>query len=614
MTEKYFKYFPIFLLIFFDYLSVITSIYLSAISIQIGFIPLLDLFLYYSIIFFVLVFVTNYLLKNYSYLNRSFGLENIKKLLLSSLIIFLLIYTFKIFLELFNINLYFYDNYFFSIRNIINQVILFCFFSIVLRLIVNILSNKVFNKSKKKKKQNFVIYGAGRSGLSLIENITTNNDSKPLFIIDDNPSKIGRFVQNIKIISFGEFENIILENKDLIKQVVFCIPSLESIKAAKIKSKIINLGLIFKDYLNKSGDKNDLSYIIQNISDHSQNINENINDEIKSYFNNKIVLVTGAGGSIGKEICYKISKLNIKKLIAIDIDEYRLSKINRELINHNPNLSQKYENFLLDVNNKEILSNIFKENKPDIVYHASASKHVDLVENNWFYGSINNIQSTYNVCECSVMAKVKKVIFISTDKAVEPINFLGISKSVGEKIIKIFGNLNNEINFSTVRFGNVVGSSGSLLDVIQHQLEISNVINVTDKNMTRYFMTISDAVNLVLISTKISENGDCHVLKMGEPVKIIDVVNSIVEHNNNYLISGKSKIKIRFTGKRPGEKLNEKLYDPEKIEKTVNKYILNEKKPLLNSNIKIDEFLINLRHLSKDKNKFKKTLYNFIEN
>ena len=119
-------------------------------------------------------------------------------------------------------------------------------------------------------------------------------------------------------------------------------------------------------------------------------------------------------------------------------------------------------NFLLDVNNKEILSNIFKENKPDIVYHASASKHVDLVENNWFYGSINNIQSTYNVCECSVTAKVKKVIFISTDKAVEPINFLGISKSVGEKIIKIFGNLNNEINFSTVRFGNVVGSSGSL--------------------------------------------------------------------------------------------------------------------------------------------------------
>jgi FlaA1/EpsC-like NDP-sugar epimerase len=261
-------------------------------------------------------------------------------------------------------------------------------------------------------------------------------------------------------------------------------------------------------------------------------------------------------------------------LIAIDIDEYRVSKLNREM-----NLSKdnfKYTSYLLDVNNLYALSNLFKKHKPDIVYHAAASKHVDLVEKNWFFGSINNIESTFNICKCSNENNVEKTIFISTDKAVEPINFLGISKAVGEKFIKIFAKKYREKHFSTVRFGNVIGSSGSLLDIIKDQLKISNTINVTDKNMTRYFMTISDAVSLVLISTSLSNSGDCHVLKMGDPVKIIDVVNDIVKQKN---IGNENnvKIKINYTGIRPGEKIHEKLfYSDSKIEKTTNRFISNE--------------------------------------
>ena len=150
---------------------------------------------------------------------------------------------------------------------------------------------------------------------------------------------------------------------------------------------------------------------------------------------NKEILITGAGGSIGKEICYKLSKFNINELITIDIDEYRLSKLNREM-----NLSKnnfKYTDYLLDVNNLYTLSDLFKKHKPDIVYHAAASKHVDLVEKNWFFGSINNIESTFNICKCSNENNVERTIFISTDKAVEPINFLGISKAVGVHFIQL---------------------------------------------------------------------------------------------------------------------------------------------------------------------------------
>ncbi len=385
---------------------------------------------------------------------------------------------------------------------------------------------------------------------------------------------------------------------------------MESIKSDEIKKKIINLGVSFENPVeNKDNNIND---IIKDISKNSQNINEDINYNIKSFFDNKVVLVTGAGGSIGKELCYKLSKFNISKLIALDIDEFRLSRINRELLNNNQIFAEKYSNYLIDVNNYEVLNDIYKLYKPDIVYHASASKHVDLVEKNWFYGSLNNIESTYNICKCSEENDVRKTIFISTDKAVEPINFLGLSKSVGEKITRSFGVNKKGLNFSVVRFGNVVGSSGSLLDIIKHQLRISNTINVTDKNMTRYFMTISDAVNLVLISTKISENGDCHVLKMGEPVKILDIVNSIVKQNNLYQDQNSKKININFTGIRPGEKIHEKLFDETKVEKTENDFILNENKTSVTNVKEIKDLIVSLKKLKKDREVFKNCIKQFI--
>ena len=384
---------------------------------------------------------------------------------------------------------------------------------------------------------------------------------------------------------------------------------MKALKQIRLKKKINSLGIKFVNKSVKSEDG--ILNILQDISQKSQNINEDINNEVSSFYENKVILITGGGGSIGKEICYKISKFNIKKLIIVEIDEYRLSLINREILNNNKEIKNKYFNYLIDINNFDRIFEIFHKHKPDIVYHAAASKHVDLVENNWFYGSMNNIRSTYNICECSLLNNVKKTIFISTDKAVEPINFLGLSKAVGEKITKYYGKISDRSNFSVVRFGNVVGSSGSLLDSIKHQLKISNTINITDRKMTRYFMTISDAANLVLISTKISKNGDCHVLKMGEPVKIIDIINSIVNERNSQFYGVGEKVKVRVIGMRPGEKLHEKLFDEDTIEETENKFILNERK-LIKGNIQISKFLEDLNALHQDKNIFKDKLLKFM--
>ena len=600
------RYLPIIFLVSLDLFVVFFSVYFSAVSIEYNFIPILDLFLFYSAFLFVIVFLINYLLKNYSYLNRSFGIENIKNLLIAAIIIFLSIYSIKITLEILGIKLFFFDNYFFSFNNIINQVVLISFFSISFRFLINRFANYIIYKKKlaKKKEASIVLYGAGNAGLSFLENIKINDLVKPIYLIDDDTSKIGRYVNDIKIISYGEFRSIIKQKKTKIDQVILTIPSLDTIKKDKIEKKINNLGLQFETQNSFVNNFSKLSNILKNISDKSQNIEENLSSNEKNFFKNKVVMVTGAGGSIGREICYKISKLKIKKLITLEIDEYRLSILNRE-IRSNKNLKKKYIDYLIDTNNLKLTDKIFKNHKPDLVFHAAASKHVDLVERNWFQSSLNNIKTTYNVCKLAFKYSVKKVIFISTDKAVDPINFLGFSKSVGEKIFLIFGAKNKNTSFSIVRFGNVVGSSGSLLDTIKHQLDLSNEIILTDKRMTRYFMTISDAVNLVLISSKISQNSNCHVLKMGKPVKIIDIIKNIIKENP-------SKAKIRVVGRRPGEKLHEKLFDTKNVEKTDHKYILNEKQNVNLKQSDIDNLVRQLEDCISNKNKFKKLLKKFI--
>lgn len=602
----------LFLLLFIDYFISLISAYLTTFFFEGKFQDYINLLFIYSSIFFLIFINFNFLFNNYLYLNRYFNIYSIGRLFLASLLTFFVMLIIKVYVENFYNKLFFYDTYIFSFSFLINQVILFIFFLILYRLIIFKISNKFVNLNTSDKwvqdNESFVIYGIGSYGLSYIENAIKRNLKKPIYIIDDDLTKISKYVYNIKIISYSEFEKKINLNNINVSKVIFCIPSLNSFKKKLIKNKFDKLNIKFVEAVSENEIK---EQILNIINKNSSKIQRSVTQEIKKYFLNKSVLITGAAGSIGREICYKLCETGIKKIITIDFDECRSANLINDIkILEKNNI--EHINYVININNIDDLKEIFEINKPEIIYHAAASKHVDLVENNWFSASMNNLISTKNIIDCSVKYNSQKVVFISTDKAVEPENFLGLSKAVGEHFIKIYSKEYPNLNFSTVRFGNVIGSSGSFLDVIKKQIETTNHVNITDKNMTRFFMTISDAVSLVIVSTVISKNGDCHILKMGKPIKIIDIANEIIKQNNLQNNSS-DHIKINFIGRRPGEKLSEKLYYEDYVEYTENEYILNEKKSTIKNSSEIENFFNDIEIFKKDKSKFKNIIVNFLK-
>ena len=245
----------------------------------------------------------------------------------------------------------------------------------------------------------------------------------------------------------------------------------------------------------------------------------------KDIFKNDIILITGGGGSIGSELSRQISYLNFEKLIVADISEYNLFKIREdllELFSFDPHKLKKIVFVLLDLKDNQNLYEVFEKFKPSIVYHAAAYKHVPIVENNIKIGIKNNFIGTANLIENTIKYKVRKFLFVSTDKAVNPINLMGITKRLGELYVK-----KKSTNASTksriVRYGNVVGSSGSVLPLFLNQIKNGGPVTITDENVTRYFMTIPDAVSLIINSSFISQGGEIFVLNMGKPKKILDL-------------------------------------------------------------------------------------------
>lgn len=272
---------------------------------------------------------------------------------------------------------------------------------------------------------------------------------------------------------------------------------------------------------------------------------------IKELFENKIILVTGAGGSIGSEICQQILEFEPKKLILLDIDETELHDLGMRLLNYQAEWSDRVVPVVCDIKNAAKVERIFNQYKPDIVLHAAAYKHVPLMEVFPEEAILNNVYGSYNVFKSSKNNGVKRVIVISTDKAVNPTNMMGASKRVAEMIASSMNSEKTE--FCCVRFGNVIGSRGSMLPVFLEEINEGVPITVTDKNIIRYFMTIKEAVGLVFRAATIAKGGEVMVLDMGEPVKIYDFAKKLI----NTFGDGRSKIVI--TGLRPGEKLYEEL-------------------------------------------------------
>lgn len=405
------------------------------------------------------------------------------------------------------------------------------------------------NRSNIHKSKTLVIYGAGKAGIKLKDEFT-NTEYKLKYFLDDDTILQGRSIDTVKVISKQRLKDIIGENKKF-DLLVIAIPSASKHRIEDVYDK---LNLYFKNIkilpsIQEILQKKSYLHTLKDISVEDllarrpKDLDKNA---IKNFIKGKIVLITGAGGSIGSEIARQCVHYKATKLILLDHSEFNLYQIAEELSQFRPEL------VLQSVVNEYLLNDTFEKYKPDIVIHAAAYKHVPLVEENITEAIINNIIGTKNVIDSSIKNNVEKVVLISTDKAVRPTNVMGATKRVCELYAQNVDSKNTEI--VAVRFGNVLGSSGSVIPKFKSQIGNGGPVTVTHPDITRYFMLIPEACELVLQSASIGKGGEIFILDMGEPVKIVDLAQKVIK------LSGREDIKIAFTGLRPGEKLYEELF------------------------------------------------------
>lgn len=397
-----------------------------------------------------------------------------------------------------------------------------------------------------------VIYGAGFAGKQIFKELKKNNEDV-LFFIDDDPKKQNTNYEGIPIISYRNLLNI---RKNLkIKRVYLTIPSLDKSSLERMIKKI-KINFFDVRYLPEKkfliSDKLDIQDL--NINEINSMLNrKQINFKKIKKLSNKTILVTGAAGTIGSEICRQLMQHNIKKIIAVDKSEIGIynqqKKISGNKISYN----------LIDINDYSFLDKIIKENNVEIIFHAAAYKHVNILEKNIYAAIKNNIFATFNVCQLAIKNSCE-MIFISTDKAANPVSILGYTKRVAEKVCEYFNsNFQNKSRIKIVRFGNVFGSSGSAINNFIDRINNENPIEITSKKASRYFMTVLEACHLVLQTTAINSNGNIFILNMGKPINILELAKNLgkikKKLNNNYVF------KYKEIGLQPGEKLKETLKD-----------------------------------------------------
>ncbi len=480
------------------------------------------------------------------------------------------------------------DFYIFAIRNIIFTILLSIFSIIWLKfynfeflifyvLIQTIFLNYsrfiisdlflIFKKNNKTiSKSRVAIYGAGSAGVQLARNLRLEKSYSLKFFIDDDPNLLKRKLLGKKIIS----SNDIKDYKNKIDKVLLAIPSLrkkERIEIVKDIKRFIPEVLevpSIDDLMSGKASINSLRPIpIEELLGRAeQDIDESF---INIQFKDKIICITGAGGSIGSEICRQILKYKVKKIVLLDNSEPSLYQINEELNNLKDNNIEVIP-ILCDLCDFNFLKEIFKIHKIDLIFHSAAYKHVPLVELNPIAGIKNNIFSSKNICKVALENKIKKIILISSDKAVRPSNIMGATKRISELIFQSYANESSELNlnicFSMVRFGNVLNSSGSVVPLFKKQIDKGGPITITHPDIVRYFMSIPEAVKLVLMSSIMAKGGEVFLLDMGEPVRIEElarhmIINSGLSIKDEKNIEG--DIEIIYSGLRAGEKMFEEL-------------------------------------------------------
>ena len=404
-----------------------------------------------------------------------------------------------------------------------------------------------------------LIIGAGACGSLLIEEIRKAHQEKYKIvgIIDDNPNKHRKYLKSVKIL--GNRDSIIDTVKDnKIKTIFFAIPSIN----AKEKSEILDICKdtkakvrIVPSFYQTIDTEIDLKKVREVDLKDLLGRDEVVLDKkgINSYIKDKVVLVTGGGGSIGSELCRQIATFKPKKLLILDIYENSVYDLQNELNRSFPEL--KKEVLIASVRDKKRLEQIFEDYKPNVIFHAAAHKHVPLMEDSPQEAIKNNAKGTLNVAECADKYEAERFVLISTDKAVNPTNVMGATKRICEMIVQGI-NAKSKTEFVAVRFGNVLGSNGSVIPLFKKQISEGGPVTLTHKDIIRYFMLIPEAAQLVLQAGAYAKGGEIFVLDMGKPVKIYDLAEKLIKLSG--FEPGKD-IEIAITGLRPGEKLYEEL-------------------------------------------------------
>lgn len=445
--------------------------------------------------------------------------------------------------------------YFYYINYIMNVAII-CGIRIVYRYLRHCRLRKISSSDVSR----VLIIGGGNGGSMVINELYNNPqlNKVPVAIVDDDRSKIGRIMHGVPILdSTYEIESIVKKMK--IDEIIFAIASINNERKQEIlkicnqtKCRVRTIPGIYEIIDGKVDIKKIRDVEIKDLLGRKP-VEVNLN-EISRYITDKVVLVTGGGGSIGSELCRQIAANNPKMLIIVDIYENNAYEIEQELIRlYKGNINLK--TIIASIRDVKRMDRIFEQYNPNVVFHAAAHKHVPLMEVSPGEAIKNNVFGTKNIAELSHKYGVSRFVLISTDKAVNPTNIMGATKRAAEMIIQTMNEC-SKTEFVAVRFGNVLGSNGSVIPLFKKQIEEGGPITVTHPEIIRYFMTIPEAVQLVIQAGSMAKGGEIFILDMGQPVKILDLATNLIKLSG--LEPGKD-IKINYSGLRPGEKLYEEL-------------------------------------------------------
>ena len=463
------------------------------------------------------------------------------------------------------------------------------FFSHILTFLNN-------EKSISTYKKKILLIGAGHTGKMILQQLVTNSSSsiEVIGFLDDDLKKVGRELNGFPIL--GTVEDIFKYTYEF-DELYICAPSASRHQMRVIYDKCREINKPFKTLPS-------LSELIEAKVSLSQLRDVSLSDLLgrkeisldETLINNLIkgkrVLVTGAGGSIGSELVRQCLKFEPSVMILLDISEFNLFQIEREIVSHNSKIL--FKPILSDIRDLSLMDSVFSEYRPQIVFHAAAYKHVPMQEKFPWEAIKTNVNGSSNISEISLKYQVEKFVFVSTDKAVKPTKVMGATKRLAEIIMQYYNSKNEVTDFVTVRFGNVLGSSGSVIPIFQEQIKNGGPITITDPEMTRYFMSISEASQLILQAGSLGEGGEVYILDMGNPIKIVDIANELIRLSG---FETGSDILLEITGARPGEKKFEELSLPtEHLDETKHEkiFVLNDKEQ---SEINISDMISNIDRL-----------------